>query len=735
MHIFISENNTTTEQLLPTAEGLIRLRELYISQQQEEEEFIKEEQEQLNDSNKDEIISKFPQESLHSFQFSSNARSTMTIRQELLRKKKRFHGTLPGHHKFNNGTLESSKRPNKTKTVGSPISTHQFSRKKKQTTCYLPSLSESPPTTATQDTSRTMSNSSSLSSHTSSTPPTTEDGDDEEENYYYEEEEEEEEEQPIPHLHNRLKQQNQAILTTYDDWRIILTNSIAQDVLVSHLHHQMNQEQDMSLVGKSVMDLVASSYRNRLKSLIVKKRNELLTAEEDQKSSNGGGMVLVCGNVVPVIKLDGTKSSASLWLKEKVNQDGSSVFIWIFEEVYESSFSIFVSNQGIITSIMDEQGIQDLWDYNTQNDLINKPLNILIPSLQLNSDWKHQIQQGRFFGSHTKRGAQFPIIARLTEETVQITSIPMIAGLMTISNQGIIEGCNDIFVKYLFGFSQQDLLKRHISQLLPQFPLLFKNLKRDDLLQPGLIINNIICRKLLQQEDPSILVHSSQQRHMNEEEKSKKLTHTPNNQPLPILMAIHRDGTPLEVQLQLKLVETSDNNLHEEYALWISFDRELALKRYGHQHLISSSSVTPQEKEKTRNSLVYSPTLTVIPPQKEEKKVQQMRSPTVISTSCDTNTIKKDSVLFAPPPPPPSNTLSYDSKQQTKIITSPPPLISRKSYIGEEEDDGEDITYSAQTHSTSIDDYQILSDLGAGAYGLVKLAVKKNDPSQVIFLL
>jgi hypothetical protein len=338
-------------------------------------------------------------------------------------------------------------------------------------------------------------------------------------------------------------------------------------------------------------------------------------------------------------------------------------------------------------------------------------LDILIPSLhqqKYSNSWQENIKTSRFFGSHTKRGAQFPIIVRLEEEnTVRITSMPVIAGLMTITRDGIIEGCNDIFVKYLFGFSQQELLKSKtsISQLLPQLPLLLKNLKRDDLLQPGLIINNIICRKLLQQEE--MLVSQQQQ------QNKRSLTHTPNNQPLPILVAMHRDGTPLEVQLQLKLVETTDA-LQEEYALWISFDRELALKRYGHQHLISSTPVQQKVENprsvKRKSRLVYSPTLTVIPPPTENKKVQQYnRSATAISTSRDYGT-KKDSVLYDNAPP--------------LIINSPPAILDA-------DEDKEEIIYSAQTHSTTIDDYHILDSLGQGAYGLVKLAVKKNDPSQV----
>jgi hypothetical protein len=251
---------------------------------------------------------------------------------------------------------------------------------------------------------------------------------------------------------------------------------------------------------------------------------------------------------------------------------------------------------------------------------------------------------------------------------------------MTIRHDGIIEGCNDIFVKYLFGLSSIS----HISQLLPQFPTLLKNLKRDDLLQPGLIINNIICRKLLVEEENMVA------KLLATDNKKRVLTHTPNNQPLPIMVAMHRDGSAVEVQLQLKLVDSDE----EEYALWISFDREVAFKRYGHYNSIT----------KEQDGLVYSPTLTVIPHHQKE------RSPTVISTSRDT-IVKKNSSVSA-----------------SAVHPISPPLI--KETVKDQE-----INYSVDNEKITIEDYHILDNLGQGAYGLVKLAVKKKDPSQVIFLL
>lgn len=291
----------------------------------------------------------------------------------------------------------------------------------------------------------------------------------------------------------------------------------------------------------------------------------------------------------------------------------------------------------MIRSILNEESVTDLYEYNAK-ELLGKPLTLLVPQLNRASD----MERVGFFGSATKRGAQFPIIIRpeekrggrllLVENTVRITSIPVIAGLMTVNEKGIIEGCNDIFVKYLFGFSQQELLETHISLLLPQFTTLLANLKRDDLLQPGFIMNHIICRKLLSDNSDDT------------------------KESLPVIVAMHRDGTPFEVQLQLKLVDSN------EIALWISFDREMVFKRSGHPLLLSSS-------------------------------------------------------LSSPPVP---------------LLLSPP---AEEASVHKKKAESEpEIFYSAQTKKTTIEDYTILSSLGQGAFGLVKLAVKKNDPSLVIFL-
>jgi hypothetical protein len=98
---------------------------------------------------------------------------------------------------------------------------------------------------------------------------------------------------PFPHpaLHNptRFLPQNQAILTTYGDWRIILSNNIASLLFAG-------EGCSHSLVGKSVLDYVDISFRSRLQSIIKNRRRP----ERVHMEESAGGIVLVCGNVVSV---------------------------------------------------------------------------------------------------------------------------------------------------------------------------------------------------------------------------------------------------------------------------------------------------------------------------------------------------------------------------------------------------------------------------------------------------
>lgn len=350
------------------ADGLIRLREDEPNDRQR--------------SRQSSSAARFPHESLHSFRFSSANRNGLAeLRKSLMNRSITFMkecnmrpwkspDTLPGHFTASSLLTGDTLGRSKTKSVGySPVTAFNVedyrANRRRRRSNPMPDIQETQPDEATKrrpitpltpdelgtipeqgTSSRTSTTSVSSSSAKSLDIP--EDDDDEEcqpssSNFVF----------PHPALHHpsRFLPQNQAILTTYNDWRVILSNDIAAMVLVGA------GGSCRGLVGKSVVDFIEPSYRSRFLDMVTRRREELSHLED-----SSGGMVLVCGNVVsswhvlslntcllslsiaqlPIVKQDGTKSAASLWLKEKRNDSGSSVYIWIFEEVFETVVHVSV---------------------------------------------------------------------------------------------------------------------------------------------------------------------------------------------------------------------------------------------------------------------------------------------------------------------------------------------------------------------------------------------------------
>ncbi|KAI7878361.1 kinase-like domain-containing protein, partial [Mucor mucedo] len=460
---------------------------------------------------------------------------------------------------------------------------------------------------------------------------------------------------------SRYLPQNQAVITTQDNWRISLSNHIATMVLSGS---KRNNNQDF--IGKHILDFIDVTHRPLLLEKIVKRR-------EDHHHSNLNGSVLICGDVLPIVKQDGSKSSASLWLKEKKNEMGSSIFIWIFEEVFQSTIKVVLRN-GLIDSIDD--GVSELFGYATCQ-LLQKPIHTLLPHF----DTSHS-----FFGAQTKLDANFPVMVKhvLEKNMIRIISMPTLAGLVTVGRNGTIENCNAAFSKYLFGY-QNDLTLSNISLLIPQFTPLISCLERDDLLQPGYILNNLVCRDVLN--------------------SYSKIS-------CSAITAKHRDGTSFDIDLQIKLLD--DGN----FALWITFDRDSVFAQYGH-----TTSITPRQQqqfEKEYNGVLYPTTSSIrsksinIPTVQQDavKKKKSVNLPTNLKADRPTVAMTKITSFSRP-----SFTSSKSAIETTKqhIINSTWPRIG---------------DYSAQTLKTSIEDYDIIDELGQGAYGLVKLACLKNDPEK-----
>lgn len=503
---------------------------------------------------------------------------------------------------------------------------------------------------------------------------------------------------------SRYLPQNQAVITTQDNWRISLANHIATMILSGS---KRNNTQDF--IGKHILDFIDVSHRPLLLEKIVERR-------DDYQHVNINGSVLICGDVVcsnicylffsfffssntlqiPIIKQDGTKSSASLWLKEKKGDNGSSIFIWILEEVFQSTIKIQLSDCNKVESI-DNEDANELLGYSS-TELSQKPIQQLVP--QYNAIDK-------FFGCRTKLNAYFPVMIGHTDQhTIRITSMPALAGLVTVNRKsGLIQSCDTAFSKYLFGY--RDLSNVSLSKLIPQYTTLISCLERDELLLDGYILNNSVCCDILGANIPQ------------QQQKTQ----------LPVIIsAVHRDGTCFDIDLQIKLLDGQN-----AYALWITFDRETVFQRRGHKTSIHKLQQQQFEKETTNLAVTTSNSgfirsKSVNLPTKPQKTL--LDSPT---TATNTKNVMGENASQERPSL--SKITSFSRPAFTSVLSknattgsagsNPPTAAISKSIwprVGE---------YSAQTLKTSIRDYEIVDELGQGAYGLVKLAYLKSDPEKV----
>jgi hypothetical protein len=385
-----------------------------------------------------------------------------------------------------------------------------------------------------------------------------------------------------------------------------------------------------------------------------------------------------------------------------------------------------------------------------------------------------ELNKRKFYGSCTSLGAKFPVIVKAQPPTsptspngmamhyVKIMSIPTIAGLVTIRHNGIIQSINSVPAKYLFGYSQEDLVdKKNISELLPQLPTILKGLEKEFMVKNCNIIDYHSCRRILLEREQSPRITKVGIFRQSNVPHNRKPTTTCQDKTLPVIHAVHRDGTRFEVQLQLRMMEIAEEEL---IALWITFDRVSTFSKYGHiskigtNNLHMGGSVSNYPTVKMRSSistpsesrLLKSAAKSTIPallplssvslpeePSKPEQKMALAARPELrafgVSSFGSANIDKKVMPVQEPvsisvhptvemaksKPALPTKPFRFPSNIQPN---TPPPARTPPISL---------LNYSALTLKTNISDYCIMDSLGQGAYGMVKLAYKFDDPEKV----
>ena len=177
--------------------------------------------------------------------------------------------------------------------------------------------------------------------------------------------------------------------------------------------------------------------------------------------------VLLCGDVVPIKKLNGVYGSASLWVKEK-----SGGLIWVLEEIAEDVAFLTVDEIGsVIKGVGD---IEPIWGM----DRVRKGMDVqkLIPSFPkmagtytgaLDYD---EVAKLRRFTARTANSISIPVtIDQLSgESTFRVSSFPHIAGIVVLNPSTMrVSSSNSVFSAALFGHAKPDGLL--VTELIPHF--------------------------------------------------------------------------------------------------------------------------------------------------------------------------------------------------------------------------------------------------------------------------
>ena len=410
--------------------------------------------------------------------------------------------------------------------------------------------------------------------------------------------------------------------------------------------------------------------------------------------------VLLCGDIVPIRKRNQATGAASLWVKEK-----RGGLIWVLEETAEDIAVLTLDAELHVISA--EGATNTIWGKNCIP--FQTSLKQLIPHVPLERGSFITDKLGfesksaiRHFVAKSENGVTIPVSMTIEPDgkSLRVSSFPHIAGIVVLSASTLrVMSSNSVFSTALFG--KADLEGQEVAQLIPHFENVLNILTEEDNvnLVDGIVVPETSFRKARQQ-----LAFRE-----GDANAADIFLRTPG------LVARHRDGSDVNIDLQMRVVrsesgftdesvieERSDNSgLSSEdvssadtseivYALWITYSRQL------HSPIHPGGSPTPNAPQP--------------PCPRQPSPGQDDRS--ISPPPIESDDIKPDTSQ--------KQTLSQQIQEAASEPISQSPLKASKAQPKE-----------LVRRNRKITDFTILEDMGQGAYGQVKLA-RDSDGNKVV---
>ncbi|KAL0931818.1 serine/threonine protein kinase [Colletotrichum truncatum] len=434
------------------------------------------------------------------------------------------------------------------------------------------------------------------------------------------------------------------------------------------------------------------------------------------QSSRSRG-VLLCGDVVPIQKRNGATGSASLWVKEK-----RVGLIWVLEEIHEDVAIIALDDEGIIQKI--SGATAPIWGFETLKPGVD--VGKLIPRIPRQGidprtgevDFA-QIARRKFFTCPNPAKVNIPCtVEQVRGKTeLRVSSFPHIAGIIVVDPENLkIQSSNSVFCGALFGFEKPDGMP--IDSLVPNFEKILHILTEEDGIQ---LLDGIVVPEHSFRRASAILG-------LRENRPDAAATFL-RPEGLP---GKHRDGSELKIDVQMRVVRsakqstviqetviedededkggaTQDDTFsvtHSEmvFALWITYSRHMHASRsnLGMTSGSASGTTTPLHQPSPGQTPAHTP----------------------LEISSDSDEPKSKET---------SSTASAITKQLKEVaMTAAARLtgVHRTSDKKQEQPSAPRVV--EPSHKKTIDDFQIIEDMGQGAYGQVKLAKYKTTQKKVV---